>query len=361
MVDGVEKARLNPAERSSISFGADEDAELIEVKTTDSSGDLLLATHVLTSSGKNEAATVSIRLEGGQKLSLSFKRRPSEEHAGGDLLVEFRYRESDPRRVARLWWQQLRLRRSPEQETRGLWSGPSISTRHVLTASLVIAVICLTSYLAYVRLSSNETSGPQISSAQPPGPIPSLSGSPASGTSASGTPVSGNPDARVSNPPVTPLPTEAPIPPPKTKQPDKAPDKATASTSPAAQSGDEAVTDLTRSGNLVANLKLSEVKKVYVEVHGDSALSALRSNLVESFGASGVLNTTGADDADAALKIVVSQSSPQIEASARLINARGAVLWPKTGARHYSGDPTKVAAEIVKDLLSEIRRARTEH
>ena len=36
MVDGVERCRLNPAEQSSISFSAQEDAETIEVKTTDS-------------------------------------------------------------------------------------------------------------------------------------------------------------------------------------------------------------------------------------------------------------------------------------------------------------------------------------
>jgi hypothetical protein len=48
MVDGVERGRLNPAEESSISFTLEEDAEIIEVKTTDPHGDLLLATHLLT-------------------------------------------------------------------------------------------------------------------------------------------------------------------------------------------------------------------------------------------------------------------------------------------------------------------------
>ncbi|MEN3329827.1 MAG: hypothetical protein V7638_4634 [Acidobacteriota bacterium] len=65
MVDGVERGRLHPAEQSSISFSADEDAEIIEVKSTDSSGDLLLATHLL-SSFKDAAIVSSIRLEGGQ-------------------------------------------------------------------------------------------------------------------------------------------------------------------------------------------------------------------------------------------------------------------------------------------------------
>ena len=82
-------------------------------------------------------------------------------------------------------------------------------------------------------------------------------------------------------------------------------------------------------------------------------------------GSSGVVGaTTDADEADAALKIVVSQTSgSQIEASALLVNARGTVLWPQAGrgARRYSGETTKVVSEIVKDLLSEIRLARDGH
>jgi hypothetical protein len=125
---------------------------------------------------------------------------------------------------------------------------------------------------------------------------------------------------------------------------------------------------VTRSGGVVANLRLSEVKKVYVEMGGDAAFNELRSNLVESLGSSGVVAaTTDADEADASLKIVVSQTSdgdmrgrPRFEASARLVNARGVVLWPKDGrgTRLYSGETTKVLAEIVKDLLAEIRLAR---
>src|SRR5690349_21719256 len=71
LVDGVERGRLNPAEQSSISFSADEDAEIIEVMTTDEQGDLLLATHLLTSFSEDAAVVSSIRLEGGQDLSLS--------------------------------------------------------------------------------------------------------------------------------------------------------------------------------------------------------------------------------------------------------------------------------------------------
>ena len=137
---------------------------------------------------------------------------------------------------------------------------------------------------------------------------------------------------------------------------------------PARIHDEEGALDLTRSGEGVANLRLEEVKKVYIEMRGDAAFDELRRNLVESLGSSGVVAAaTDADEADSSLKIVVSQTSvgdmrggPQIEASARLVNARGVVLWPKVGrgTRRYSGETAKVLSEIVKDLLSEIRVAR---
>src|SRR5687768_3664935 len=111
IVDGVERGRLNPAEESSISFSADEDAELIEVKTTDGLGDLMLATHLLTSYDREADDIVSsIRLEGGQELSLSITRRQIEANGDPDLLVKFGYKETRLSRSARLWWQRLKLR-----------------------------------------------------------------------------------------------------------------------------------------------------------------------------------------------------------------------------------------------------------
>ena len=116
-----------------------------------------------------------------------------------------------------------------------------------------------------------------------------------------------------------------------------------------------------RSGNAVANLTLKEVKKIYIEVRGNAAFDELRNNLVESLGSGGVVGaTTNADEADGALKIIVSEiNDGKIEARAQLVNARGIVLWPipGRGARRYSGETTKVVSAIVKDLLSAIKQA----
>jgi hypothetical protein len=319
LVDGIERARLDPAEQSSISFSAGEDAEIIEVKTTDSQGDLLLATHLLTSFSEDAAIVTSIRLEGGQDLSLTITRRPIEASGGPDLMVKFGCRETAPWRVASLWWQRLRRRLTRDPNSRSIWG----DTRIITVGSIVI-IICLTSYVAYVRLRSGQTSGPpETSVAQtPPVPEPSISGSPS---------------------------LEA-----KTTKPERRTkiDRSTAAKEPAsprANANDEDVAaDVTRSGSVVPNLTLREVKRVYLEIRGDAAVDELRSNLVESLNSSGVVTVvTDPDDADSALKIVVSQTN----ISARLVNARGTVLW--RGAHTHSGNIPKVVSDLVKDLLAQ--------
>jgi hypothetical protein len=300
LVDGVERARLDPAEQSSISFSADEDAEIIEVKATDMDGELLLATHLLTSFAEEAAIVSSIRLEGGQDLSLTITRRKIEASGGPDLMVKFGYRETAPWRVASLWWQRLRRRLSTKQRSGSLWGVAAV------VASIV--VICLASYFAYVRLRSRPTSGPTETSVvqNPPVSEPSISSSPIVEAKAT------KPERRI---------------------------KIEKSTAAKQTSSPE---DVTRSGNVVPNLTLKDVKKVYIEIRGDAS-SELRSNLVESLNSSGVVTVvTEPEDADADLKIVVSQTG----ISAKLVNARGTVLWQKTG----------LGSETIKDLISAIKR-----
>jgi hypothetical protein len=182
-----------------------------------------------------------------------------------------------------------------------------------MAGSLVI-IICLTSYVAYVKLRSGQTSGPaETSVAQtPPVPEPSISASP-------------NVEAKATKPG-----RRAKI------------ERSTAAKETATSE------DATRSGNVVANLTLKDVKKIYLEIRGDAAIDELRSNLVKSLNSSGVVSVvTDPDDADAALKIVVSQTS----VSAKLVNARGTVLW--RGVHSYSGETSKVVSDIIKNLLAQ--------
>lgn len=359
MVDGIERARLNPAEQSSISFSAGEDAELIEVRTTDAGGDLLLGTHLLTSfatDAPEETTVYSIRLEGGQDLSLSITRS-SEANGGNDLLVKFDYRETDPRRAARLWWQRLNLRGAQKAPDAGsLWGG-RISPRHIFALSVLMA-ISLASFFAYVSLKSQQTSGPATaSSVQPTAvtkdyPVPATPGS---------EPIQ-NANRAVANATATPQKTRRSraVKAPRTRRGSPTTDVPTRATD------EEDVGDITRSTGVVANLTLKDVKKIYIELRGDAAPNELRTDFLESLNSSGVVAaTTNPDEADASLKIVVSQTedsrgAPQFEVSARLVNARGTVLWPNSArnARRYSGDKATIVSDIIRDLVSGIRLAR---
>jgi hypothetical protein len=166
-----------------------------------------------------------------------------------------------------------------------MWSGA------IVVASMLV-VICLTSYLAYVMLrarQTNEVAQTSVMQTIPHGPTPVT---------------------QAINPPVTNKPT------PK-KRPAKKPDENTG--------------ESLRSSNAVPNLKLSEVKKIYIEIRGDASLNELR----ERLNSSGIVTaTTNAEEADAALKIAGT--------SAILVNARGTVLWRGR----------------IEDLLTNIRRAR---
>ncbi len=344
MVDGIERGRLNPGEQSSVSFSAEDDAEVIELWTTDAGGDLLLATHLITylEDADDEPMVCSIRLEGGQDLSLSITRRSIEASGGAGLMVKFGYQETNPRRAARLWWQRLNLRRSAEQNI-----GAGLAPRYILAG--IVVIICVASYFAYVRLRSRETSGP-------PAPISVVQTTPPS--SAAPSPM--NDKISVPGPERT---ASQPARRVRSYRSTAAKAPASPGADAAAQPRDEDVEDVTRSSAVVTNLTLREVKRVYIEMSGDAALDELRGKLVESLSSSGVVTaTTDADAANSSLKIVISQTSAgEIQASAQLVNARGTVLWPSAGARRYSGKSTKVVSEIVKDLLSEIRLARTRH
>ena len=297
IVDGVEQCRLNPAQESSVSFNVGEDSELIEVKTTD---DLLLATYLLNDAHDD----ASIRLEGGQYLSLSISK------SGTEFLVKLGYQETSARRAVRLWWQRLGLRLVPEQ---------GLSARLVFVACVVV-MIFLMGYLAYVRLRSKTNEPRQNVIVQ-------------------ATPIS-LPSPEV----ITSTPTPA-----ASQSPRRSRTKIATVPAP---SPDEDV-DLTRSGAVVPDLKLSEVKKIYVQMRGDTG--ELRTSLVEGLG---IVAVTNADDADAALKVVVLRTSgTQIEVSAQLVNARGTILWPKS-PRHYSGETSKVASEIVRDLVNDHKKAQ---
>ena len=100
LVDGQERARIDPRASSVARLTLEESAEMIEVRVAGAGGEVPLALHALTGAPEGEPADAqvfSIVLESGQ--SLSFRVEPAD---GSSRVVELDYRETSPMRAALL-------------------------------------------------------------------------------------------------------------------------------------------------------------------------------------------------------------------------------------------------------------------
>ena len=394
VVDGVERATLDPVRASSVRFSADEGAEIIEVKTADPSGDLLLATHLLAiHEGIHEAQPhiSSIRLEGGQELSLSIRQRENAATGASEWLVEFSYRETNLRRAARLFLLKLGLLTDAPRSWAPL--GLKLSPGQALACGA--ALVCVLAYLGYLGLRPSLPQEPTQARSEPVSAPPERS-SPAQDREVAGRSAIGTVDENRS---LQHLPTEGrgAAPAAKSRRPVRqAPTQGQAATEGATVAGtsldghdarDDATpvgageeTEVTRSGDpRLKGVALGEMRNVYLEMSGDGPLDELRSRLFAELNSSGlVIVTANTDEADAALKISVTQTRAavkapptagsaaevRVEVSVRLVNAVGEVLWPRAGVgrgRRYSGVAAQVALGVVRDLLTEVRAARAGH
>lgn len=415
MVDGVERATLDPAERSTLRLSIKEDAELIEIRTTEKNGALLLATHLLTDhedSQRDGSITSSILLEAGQKLSLTVARRQNAATGAASLLIDFKYKETDPVRAIQLFSRRLSFRLFPPRRSadqQSIWS-PKVSARQVFAFACCLLAICATGYLAYLRLrprpaeQMSRSGGTRID-------LPSAQNSFNPG-------IKDRREETRSRATETPLPpsdvtdrnrpaaatkgnegtSKALIPPPARRRQESrksTPEETTAASKPSGgesnqpeSAGRESAFDLTRGNGIKApGLSLGEVQKVYLALPPDGPLNQeLRRSLVQNLGSTRLITVVAnGDEADAALKVTAVQNPtrkmpgeaenqvaagpPQrmetdeayLEVVVRLVNARGEALWPrpKGGASgHYAGAVTKICAEMVNDLLAEIKAAR---
>ncbi len=391
VVDGVERATLNPACASSVSFSADESAEIIEIRTAAPTGDLLLATHLLAThecTHDARAQTSSIRLEGGQELSLSIRRRENAATGVAEWLVDFSYRETSLRRAASLFLHRLGLLKGVPNSRAPL----SLNLSPGLALACGAALVCALAYLGYLVLKPNPLSAPALSKVAPSERSVLAQESGATGSSAVGT--TGE-NRALPIPPAKSLGT-APTAqsrrtirqaPPQgragaeeqtiagtTRKGDDARDDAAR-----VEAGEES--EITRSGDpRTKGVALGEVRKVYLELSGDGPLDELRRKLSAELNSSGlVIAAANTDEADAALKVSVARTrlsvknppsagsaappeerETRVEVSVRLVNAVGEVLWPRRG-RRFAGVAAQVAPGVVGELLAEIRAARAGH
>ncbi|HYT32110.1 MAG TPA: hypothetical protein VEO37_05910, partial [Thermoanaerobaculia bacterium] len=107
LVDGKERARLDPIDSELARFSVEDEAEVIEVRGATASGELLVAVHLLTESGGGDTRgheTFTIVLESGQSIAF----RIDTEH--GRRMVELTYRETASLRSAHLAGRRLARR-----------------------------------------------------------------------------------------------------------------------------------------------------------------------------------------------------------------------------------------------------------
>lgn len=339
IVDGDERARLHPNETDSVEFDLEEDAELIEVRVVEKSGDVLLATHLL-SFDETEENRALILLEGGQKISFNFN--PTKDEYGEITGARFGvvYEETNfLRRIA------LSLRRFIFAVSS--WSNANVLWKPALAFGLVL-IVCAVGFWLYLQGQKPVSEVAKNISI----PTPKIENIP--------TPQPQSSREIIANNNQQPKPNV-----PQKKQTAPAPQKKT-------ELNYEQIAivripirgkpDGVRSGDN-NDLKMSEVKRVFIDVVGDNALSKqTRDEMIKAISQNGrftvVPNLT---QADARLKVTirkVSANSTQVQAEVRMVNAARRTLWPNrknvTGWK-YKGAADELPSRIVKDLLSEAK------
>jgi hypothetical protein len=381
LVDGEERARLDLARSSDARFNLEDDAELIEVRAMKNGDDLLLASHLLTHhESSKERASTSIVLEGGQKLTLTFSHATDETGA----IVNVAYSETNPLRSASLFLRQ-RMQLSGAEESSGrTWN---LVRLPALALGLAFLALCAMGIAQLIKNRNSAPSTPAVvtnnqpdkpgagnaSAANPTDPTPVVTQSPLVTNAPPVTDEQKNSAPKKLTPPAT---TQSPqvaaandstrnVEPPRQPETVARDDNSNdARIISPERSAPE--TDTTRSFPSAASAaSLSEVRKIYVEFHGDAALAkSVRAKLIESLSASErFLVAESRDEADALLKLFVTNVAAEpekISVRAELINAQGVIIWRGDSGK-YTNEISSVAAGIVRDLLDEASGSKGRH
>ncbi|HXM51102.1 MAG TPA: hypothetical protein VN956_24870 [Pyrinomonadaceae bacterium] len=353
MVDGVERAHLDLGHDRRAQFTMARDGELIEVRSSDSQGDIIFATRLLGPDDMREAPQLqehSIRLEGGQEISIDVSQASLDD--ADNLAVAVTYRERTPATAASLLQQFLAPLRRPRA-----WRWAPVLISALTLALVVLAMVTLKLY----RHKGSFVGTPSARDAQ--------SGKPAGGdnrviNAEDGRAVT-SPDSQNQRDQARKA---------KVKQSGQSMTPKVARKPSNANEGSvtaaRGASDSERTRDFPAessSLSLMEVKKVFVEPLGDSSGQAVIEILSARLRSTKrFLITRTRDEADAVLKVAVqpdqsgkiASPSQQLLVTAVLVNAHGDVLWPGTHRRNgasYSGSPAKVATSIVSDLLGDLQ------
>jgi hypothetical protein len=341
LLDGAECARLDLRKASHVRFNVDSSNELLEIRSTDPAGDLLLASHLFSFEKQDQPEPIesSIVLEGGQKLSINIVPLS---HASG-LTVDIGYKETNPIKAG-------------SRAVRGILANAGFGDRGLAenglsrilipisaVVLLLVGTMAVVTYLQRRTTSLDSQSVAKLSDTQSSTPTTTDTSKPKETITVEQTGSrSGEAQAGKSSGSPT-VPSAA-----NSRRP-------SVDTSAESISGEE---EITRGATRTEpGVMLREVKSIYVESADENASSrALRNLLVVKLSETNRFTLSQRrDDADAILKVRATskaESSPSAF-GVQLINARGKVIWPLKAKGYSAPTVDQVGTEIVRDLLAD--------
>lgn len=389
LVDGVDYNRMDLKRERRVRLDLNREPELIEIWTSDETGDLLLASHLITYQQPDSAEPMpaSLFLDGGQEISIVVS--PSTDVSGA--VIDIAYEETLQKKTFSVLGQVLQALAAGQ----GLFArypfsfrGRSRSNLLIPTLSFLFLIILTGVVVRYIQRGALPQQPPDIANNKTTQPSAAAQGSvtdtqaAGSNTTLAATPLK-NPELVVKQPASEPT---QPLPPLARKGKgllgrQRAPlSQAQRSTTPVGPqstatekvSPQREVTRGSTPGDTAASLL--DVKRVYVESGEESSSQILRQMLVRQLQLSErfTLSKTR-EEADALFKVTTQliRSNPGKRRQSErlsfvvLVNARGDVIWPVKGRGSrgkYSGlTPEQVSAQVLKDLAEDIERLGSQH
>ena len=383
LADGVLYQTLDLKRERRVRLDLDREPELIEIWTTDETGDLLLASHLMTYRQPDTAEPlhVSIVLDDGQQVSIVVL--PSINVAGA--VVEISVEEPGPNN-APVFRPPREILAAGQQLLARYQSGFSGLGRSKLIPALALLLLFILTGVVVLYVQRPPSQPPQVANNRQTQPSSAteegvIDRQPAD---ANTTPPAGgsqqNPE-RVDKQSAS---QETQSAPPIIRKPTASSDRPSQSITQTQRSDLSLEQQITATENASpprevtrgatpgdAAVSLVEVKRVYVESGEESSSQILRQMLLRQLQLSErfTLSKTR-DEADALFKVTtrVISSSPGKLGQTRslsvvvLVNARGDVIWPAKGrssrGRYLGLTPEQVSAEVLKDLGEDIEHLR---
>jgi len=351
MVDGIQLAQIDTQASAVARFEVTDQAEVIEVYSSDQKGALLLATHLLNFVGP-ENQNFSITTEGGQRISFSINLLRDAEGSPAGAQVAVEVKEPAASAAAQRMWASISNFFQPSST--GWWKP--------VAAFSALALLCAGAWWVW---SSQSGRNEVVSVAPTPAPTaPVITPSPNQQT------VEG--PQRAASPPSKPSRNENAAPVMAQRKPDTLQRDETfversllANNTATADPGEVATRGAWNRDTM--GKPLNEVRRLHLQLAGGNISSdEFMTKLRERLATDQNLKLSDAEQADAALKISVSPASSRagdsrVIVSVRGVNANGFVVWPaarRGSSWRYVGQPHAVADRILADLLADIRRAR---